>query len=91
MDNLLKYPYTAQQYASFAAKATKMSLELSELENHDICMVSPREDTLGYRQNRELAYPPLAEQLDMIYHDMVNHTTVWKDFISSIKKQYPKK
>lgn len=91
MTNLLKYPYTAEQYARFAAQATKLCLEISALDNKDLSMVAPREEGFNYRQNRELSYPPLAEQLDMIYHDKINGTTHWQDCISAIKQQYPKK
>lgn len=40
--------------------------------------------------NRVREYPPIAEQLDIIYHDMEDGTTVWHDLIKSIKNKYPK-
>lgn len=91
MTNLLKYPYSAEEYACFAAQATKLNLEISILDNRDLCMVAPKDDRLGYRRQREISYPPLADQLDMIYHDMINGTSLWPELIASIKKQYPKK
>jgi hypothetical protein len=39
---------------------------------------------------RRSEYPELTEQLDMMYWDQVNGTTVWKDTIESIKAKYPK-
>jgi hypothetical protein len=45
----------------------------------------------NYRMLRQKAYPSIQEQLDMLYHDMVNNTNNWKDKITQIKKQYPKK
>ena len=39
---------------------------------------------------RIAAYPTLQAQLDMLYWDQVNGTTVWKDTIASIKEQFPK-
>ena len=39
---------------------------------------------------RRVAYPAIAEQLDMIYWDSVNHTTVWADTIAAVKAKYPK-
>ena len=39
---------------------------------------------------RVSAYPTLDKQLDMLYWDQVNGTTIWKDTIASIKEQYPK-
>ena len=32
----------------------------------------------------------VVDQLDMIYWDAVNNTTVWKDTIDKVKKRYPK-
>ena len=43
-----------------------------------------------YRDLRRPLYPSTADQLDMIYHDQVNGTTVWRDTIAAIKAQYPK-
>lgn len=40
--------------------------------------------------NRLKEYPPLAEQLDMIYHDLEDGTNNWQTLIKSIKEKYPK-
>lgn len=45
---------------------------------------------LAYRDQRRLAYPPIGDQLDMIYWDQVNETTIWPDTIAAVKAQYPK-
>ena len=39
---------------------------------------------------RHIAYPSIAEQLDMQYHDQVNGTTTWKDAIAKVKADNPK-
>lgn len=39
---------------------------------------------------RIAAYPTFQAQLDMLYWDQVNGTTIWKDTIYSIKQQFPK-
>ena len=39
---------------------------------------------------RASAYPSIAEQLDMQYHDSVNGTTTWADAIAAVKAEYPK-
>ena len=44
----------------------------------------------GYIAERKAAYPQITDQLDMLYHDQINGTTVWKDTITAIKAQYPK-
>jgi hypothetical protein len=45
---------------------------------------------LDYAAQRKQAYPTIEEQLDMQYHDSVNGTTTWKDFIASVKSSIPK-
>ena len=44
----------------------------------------------GYKEARQLAYGSIAEQLDMMYWDGVNGTTVWKDHIAQVKSNNPK-
>lgn len=45
---------------------------------------------LDYTVKRAAAYPSMAEQLDMQYHDSVNGTTTWKDAIANVKTSIPK-
>lgn len=44
----------------------------------------------GYAEKRSVAYPSIAEQLDMLYWDKVNGTSVWIDTIDGIKSKFPK-
>ena len=43
-----------------------------------------------YAQYRAEAYPSIADQLDMQYHDGVNGTTTWADAIAAVKTKYAK-
>jgi len=43
-------------------------------------------DKYQYARDRSREYPPLNEQMDMMYHDMDN----WKASILAIKTKYPK-
>ena len=43
-----------------------------------------------YAQYRAAAYPSIADQLDMQYHDGVNSTTTWADAIAAVKTKYAK-
>ena len=43
-----------------------------------------------YAQYRAAAYPSIADQLDMQYHDSVDSTTTWADAIAAVKTKYPK-
>lgn len=46
--------------------------------------------SMQYVELRIAKYPSIHDQLDMIYWDKVNGTTVWLDAIAAVKKQYPK-
>jgi hypothetical protein len=48
------------------------------------------EKALAYRDKRRQEYPPIADQLDMIYWDQANGTTTWRDTIAAVKAKYPK-
>jgi len=43
-----------------------------------------------YRDKRRLEYPPIQEQLDMLYWDQVNGTSNWLQTIQRVKDKYPK-
>lgn len=43
-----------------------------------------------YRSKRRRAYPEIGDQLDMIYWDGVNGTTIWSDTIATVKARFPK-
>ena len=43
-----------------------------------------------YATLRSQEYPSREDQLDMIYWDKVNGTTIWEDTIQQIKDRYPK-
>ncbi len=44
----------------------------------------------GYKSARQQAYKSIAEQLDMIYWDGVNGTTLWDEHIAEVKEDNPK-
>jgi hypothetical protein len=41
------------------------------------------------REQRKIAYPSIQEQLDMMYHDKVEGTTLWVDTIAAVKSEFP--
>ena len=43
-----------------------------------------------YKHDRRAAYGPVEDQLDMIYWDQVNGTTVWRDHVAAVKAAHPK-
>tara|TARA_B100001094_G_scaffold299680_1_gene324568 strand:- start:428 stop:769 length:342 start_codon:yes stop_codon:yes gene_type:complete len=52
------------------------------------------EDANEYQRKRKVAYPELAEQLDLLYHDMVagkgDSTGTWFSTIKKVKDDNPK-
>jgi hypothetical protein len=44
----------------------------------------------AYKEQRQQAYKPLIEQLDMMYWDKVNGTSTWKEHIDAVKAAHPK-
>jgi hypothetical protein len=48
------------------------------------------EQQFGYIQARQEDYGSIADQLDMMYWDGVNGTTVWSDHIAQVKSDNPK-
>lgn len=55
---------------------------LEELEN-EIRRIS-------YKHQRAVEYPPLVDQLDMLYHDKIDGTNTWQESIQAVKDKYPK-
>jgi len=56
----------------------------------DMTQVNAWQDPDQYKYDRQQAYKPLAEQLDMMYWDKVHGTTTWQDHIDQVKADNPK-
>ena len=70
-----------RDYQQFIQDVAEQGIEI--VEGPDI--IEPDYATL-----RQQEYPSREEQLDMMYWDKVNGTTVWEDTIQAIKDKYPK-
>jgi len=44
-------------------------------------------DSHAYKEKRQREYPPMTEQLDMIFHNGID---AWKEQIQAVKDKYPK-
>ena len=51
---------------------------------------APARESKERARARRAAYGPLADQLDMMYFDMIDSTTTWPDHIASVKARLPK-
>lgn len=69
---------------------TEMDVEQAYDGTWYVAGYAPEEPEKTYIEKRVAEYPSIAEQLDMIYWDNINGTTVWQDTITSIKLKYPK-
>lgn len=87
---ILKKGYTNTEYADFAILANQKGMQIIERDNGDVEMVEIIRPEPTYQDLRRQAYPDIAEQLDMIYWDKINGTTIWIDTITAIKNKYPK-
>ena len=67
--------YSAEEKAAKQAEKAKLEAELAATQ---------------YQRDRAMAYPSLAEQMDMQYWDKINGTTTWQDAIAVVKAKYPK-
>ena len=68
-------------YEDFIQDVAEQGIEI--VEGPDI--IEPDYATLRHQE-----YPSRDEQLDMMYWDKINGTTVWEDTIQAIKDKYPK-
>ena len=53
----------------------------------DLDAVNAWVDPDAYKAQRAQAYPSMADQLDLIYHEGID---AWKATIAAVKMQYPK-
>ena len=68
-------------YKQFIQDVAEQGIEIVE---------GPDVKEFSYDRLRQQEYPSRDEQLDMMYWDKVNGTTVWEDTIQAIKDKYPK-
>lgn len=47
-------------------------------------------ESTQYQRDREVEYPRITDQLDMLYWDKVNGTNQWQQAITTVKATYPK-
>jgi len=43
-----------------------------------------------WKDDRKAAYGDVGDQLDMMYHDLADGSTTWKDHIANVKADNPK-
>ena len=68
----------------------KVSVTQAEVDAMNAAKEQEYLDSLSYAEKRQADYAPLAEQLDMQYHDTMNGTETWLDHIRSVKEAHPK-
>jgi len=53
----------------------------------EVARLQAEYDNNEYQRQRAQAYPPIADQLDLIYHEGID---AWKAQIAAVKQEYPK-
>lgn len=48
------------------------------------------QEAKAWLDSRLREYPPIAAQLDMLFHDMKSGSTVWLDAIQAVKDKFKK-
>ena len=79
------YPETAfvtDYKGAFKSDGTKIDVEQSKVDEARVEL-----SKLDYEWKREQEYPPVVDQLDLIYHLGID---AWKAKIKEIKDKYPK-
>lgn len=54
---------------------------------YDEAIVQAYMDANKYKEQRASEYPPVVDQLDMIFHNGID---AWKEQIQAVKDKYPK-
>ena len=61
-----------------------------EIKNGEISPILKDNPPLTYIELRRQAYPPISDQLDMIYWDKINGTNIWQETVAKVKSEYSK-
>ena len=70
---------------AFDKDGNSVALEQSKIDAARIEL-----NKLNYQHDRVMEYPNISDQLDMLYWDQVNGTTLFKDAIAKVKADNPK-
>ena len=82
-----EYPYTWEDVGEGREPHTQAEKEKIALEwnkSHEYYT------SIQYIKDREKSYISTGDQLDMLYWDQVNGTTIWRDAIAKVKADNPK-
>ena len=85
----LNKPYTNKAYAELAIYCNQNNCHIEDKGDYLEAVKNPVVE-LTYIEKRLAEYPPVGDQLDMIYWDQINGTTTWKDMITAIKSKHNK-
>ena len=83
------YPETSKSKVKSDTEMYAWDKEGKEIEL-DLDAINNWVDPEEYKYKRQQEYKPLAEQLDMQYHDVQDGTETWLDHIKEVKAKYPK-
>lgn len=82
-----------QAYADIVSQANREHKDI-KVENGTLVLVEREPTVLGYKVLRSKEYPPIKEQLDMIWHaideDKLDRTSDFYLRLKAVKDEFPK-
>ena len=82
-----------QAYADIVAQANREHKKI-EVVNDELVLVEKEPNVLGYKALRAREYPPIKDQLDMIWHaideDKLDRTSDFYLRLKAVKDEFPK-
>jgi hypothetical protein len=78
-------------YPNVVTIRNNVAYDVNEQEvTYDESAVQAEIQKWAYIEQRQQAYEPIEEQLDMLYWDKINGTNNWETMITTVKNLYPK-
>jgi hypothetical protein len=74
-------------YAEIEWNDTEQELPSEEILVAEVARLQAEFDSKKYQRLRAVEYPPMTDQLDMIFHNGID---AWKEQIQAVKDMYPK-
>ena len=78
-----------EKYGYFDVDGKEVKIDSVRVDK-EVRRLQDEYDANQYQRDRVSEYPPIGDQLDMIYKDMKNGTTSHAEAVEAVKTKYPK-
>jgi len=82
-----KWTLIGDEYSGLTWSDTEQTQPTDAEITAEVARLQAEYDNNEYQRQRAQAYPPIADQLDTIYHEGID---AWKATIAAVKQEYPK-